>query len=98
MTTQHCDEDLGGLTLRHLLSLQPTAGPEPPVWLPDGSAHSGQVSRPRRRHPFAASILSTGAEQTLAAIWARCPFSVPLSSPSPRRALAGLCRRQWVGR
>ncbi len=38
MTELRCDEDLGGVTLRQLLALQPTAGPEPPVWLPDGSA------------------------------------------------------------
>ena len=38
MTSPHCDEDLGGFTLRQLLALQPTAGPEAPVWLVDGSA------------------------------------------------------------
>ncbi|MEM7028560.1 MAG: S9 family peptidase [Chloroflexota bacterium] len=38
MTQLRCDEDLDGITLRQLLMLQPTAGPEPPVWLPDGSA------------------------------------------------------------
>ncbi len=38
MTQLACDEDLYGVTLRQLLSLQPTAGPEAPVWLPDGSA------------------------------------------------------------
>ena len=38
MTQLRCDEDLGSMTLRQLLMLQPSAGPEPPVWLPDGSA------------------------------------------------------------
>lgn len=38
MTPLRQDEDLDGITLRQLLALQPTAGPEQPVWLPDGSA------------------------------------------------------------
>ena len=43
MTTQRCEEDLGGLTLKQLLSLKPSAGTsvygdEPgPKWRPDGS-------------------------------------------------------------
>jgi len=37
MQTQRCHEDLGGVTLDQLLSLKPTAGPDQPVWTPDGS-------------------------------------------------------------
>ncbi len=32
-----CDVYLGGVSLRQLLSLKATAGPEAPIWLPDGS-------------------------------------------------------------
>jgi hypothetical protein len=37
MQKQRSDEDLGGVTLRQLLALQATAGPDQPIWLPDGS-------------------------------------------------------------
>ena len=44
MATQRCEENLDGITLRQLLSFQPSVGGsayaegQPPVWLPDGSA------------------------------------------------------------
>lgn len=37
MADRACDENLGGVTLRQLLNMAPTAGPDQPVWLPDGS-------------------------------------------------------------
>ena len=37
MQNHRSDEDLGGITLRQLLASQATAGPDQPIWLPDGS-------------------------------------------------------------
>ena len=83
MATHRQDEDLGGVTLRQLLALRPTAGPDQPVWLPDGSGilikttidGRGAV---RKIDP------SSGAQTDLAADLGNLPFlSTPLLTCSP---------------
>ena len=83
MGTHRQDEDLGGVTLRQLLALRPTAGPDQPVWLPDGSGilikttidGRGAV---RKIDP------SSGAQTDLAADLGNLPFlSTPLLTCSP---------------
>ena len=68
-----CDEELGSVTLRQLLSLKPSAGPEAPVWLPDGSgilvkASSSAGASIQRVNP------DTGAVDTLVDDLGRLPF------------------------
>ena len=83
MTTPRCDEDLGGVTLRDLLAYKPTAGPETPVWLPDGSAIVVRSSSPGGETIQAIDVES-GAAHTLAGNLGERPFlSSALISVSP---------------
>ncbi|NJN81406.1 MAG: hypothetical protein HC802_03410 [Caldilineaceae bacterium] len=83
MTSLVCDEELDGVTLRQLLALQPTAGPEAPVWLPDGSGilirSTGSAGAAIRRVD-----LASGEVTTVATDLGGLPFlSASLFSVSP---------------
>ena len=83
MFRERCDEDLGGVTLRQLLDLQPTAGPDQPIWLPDGSGlviKSTVDGKPLLRMVDPA----TGAQRDLVTEMGSLPFlSSPLVTVSP---------------
>ncbi|MEM7129394.1 MAG: alpha/beta fold hydrolase [Chloroflexota bacterium] len=83
MTQVRRDEDLAGITLRQLLTLQPTAGPEPPVWLPDGSAvlvQSALGGAPAIRHVD----VQSGESKELSSGMGSLPFlSSSLMSTAP---------------
>ena len=88
MAQHPCDEVLDGVTLRQLLSLQPTAGPEAPVWLPDGS---GIVTKVAGDGGLAIRRIDaqTGTESVLAEDLGTLPFlSAPRFYP-PRPTDAG---------
>ncbi len=83
MQTQRCDENLDGVTLRQLLALQATAGPDQPLWLPDGSGlviKSTVAGKPALRVVNAAD----GAQRDLVTDMGSLPFlSSPLVTVSP---------------
>ena len=83
MKNQRCDEDLAGVTLRQLLDLKPTAGPDQPVWLSDGSGiaiKSTRAGKPAIRLVDPAD----GAQRDLVTDMGSLPFlSSPLLSVSP---------------
>ncbi|MFN2203814.1 MAG: S9 family peptidase [Caldilineaceae bacterium] len=83
MTIPRCDEDLGGTCLRQLLAYKPTAGPEAPAWLADGSAIV--VRSPSSAGESIQSIdVKTGAARTLVSDLGERPFlSSALISVSP---------------
>lgn len=83
METKRQDEDLGGVTLRQLLALRPTAGPDQPIWLPDGSGILIKTTI-NGRGAVRKVDPETGAHTDLAADLGNLPFlSTPLLTCSP---------------
>ena len=83
MQTQRCDEDLDGVTLRQLLDRQATAGPDQPVWLPDGSGIA--IKSTRAGKPVVLLVdPTTGGQRELVSDMGSLPFlSSPLLTVSP---------------
>ena len=83
MKLQRCDEDLGGVTLRQLLDLKPTAGPDQPLWLSDGS---GIAIKSTRAGKTVVRLVdpADGTQRDLVTDMGSLPFlSSPLLSVSP---------------
>ncbi len=83
MKLQRCDEDLGGVTLRQLLDLKPTAGPDQPLWLSDGS---GIAIKSTRAGKTVIRLVdpADGTQRDLVTDMGSLPFlSSPLLSVSP---------------
>ncbi len=83
MPSQRCDEYLDGATLRQLLARQATAGPDQPIWLPDGNGiaiKSTSVGKSVVRVIDA----TTGEQRDLVTDMGTLPFlSSPLLTVSP---------------